>query len=70
MGGKFTIFAWFYFVFEGKFQVLATRGAYIRRDDVTGFFALRFLGGLYSGGGGGGLFSEFYSISNKAQCFI
>ena len=52
MGGKFTIFAWFYFVFEGKFQVLATGGAYIWRDDVTGFFASQFLGGLYLGGGG------------------
>ena len=29
MGRKFTIFALFYFVFEGKFQVQAPRGAYI-----------------------------------------
>ena len=35
MGGKFTIFALFYFVFEGKFQVQASRGAYIQRGDLT-----------------------------------
>ena len=29
MGRKFTIFALFYFVFEGKFQVQAHRGAFI-----------------------------------------
>ena len=43
VGRKFTIFTLFYFVFEGKFQVQAPRGAYIRRGDLTeGFFALRF----------------------------
>ena len=50
MGRKFTIFALFYFVFEGKFQVLATRGAYNYSGGGGcngGFFALRFLGGLY-----------------------
>ena len=35
VGRKFTIFASFYFVFEGKFLVQAPRGAYIRRDDLT-----------------------------------
>ena len=35
MGRKFTIFALFYFVFEGKFQVKAPQGAYIRRGDLT-----------------------------------
>ena len=38
MGGKFTIFALFYFVFESKFQVQAPRGAYIRRGDLMGVF--------------------------------
>ena len=56
---KFTIFGLFYFVFEGKFQVQAPRGVYIRRGDLTEGF-LR-----YDFGGGGaytwrGLFSEFY----------
>ena len=35
MRRKFTIFTLFYFVFEGKFQVQAPRGAYIRRGDLT-----------------------------------
>ena len=51
VGRKFTIFALFYFVFEGKFQVQVPPGAYIRRGDLTeGFFALRFWGGLLFGG--------------------
>ena len=32
---EFTVFALFYFVFEGNFQVQAPVGAYIRRDDLT-----------------------------------
>ena len=35
VGGKFTVFALFYFVFEGKFRVQAPWGAYIRRGDLT-----------------------------------
>ena len=50
VGRKFTIFALFYFVFDGKFQVQAPRVAYIRRGDLTEvFFALRFWGGLIFG---------------------
>ena len=41
---KFT-FALFYFVFEGKFQVQAPRGAYIRS-----VFCVTILGGLYMEG--------------------
>ena len=54
-GKEITIFALLYFVFEGKFQVQAPRGAYILRGGlVEGFFALRFWGayiwrGLYNG---------------------
>ena len=45
---KFTIFALFYFVSEGNFQVQARRGAYIWRGDLTeGFVALRVWRGLY-----------------------
>ena len=41
VGRKFTVFALFYFVFEGNFRVQASAGAYIRRGDLTeGFFAL------------------------------
>ena len=50
VGRKFTIFALFYFVFDGKFQVQAPPGAYIRRGDLTeGFWHYHF-GGLIFGG--------------------
>ena len=65
MGRKFSIFALFYFVFEGKFQVQASRGAYIRRGDLTEGFLHYDFGGLIYGGAytWGGLFSEFYGMS-------
>ena len=47
MGRKFTIFALFYVVFEGKFQVQAPRGAYIQRGDLTEGFLRHDLGGFY-----------------------
>ena len=56
MGRKFTIFALFYFVFEGKFQVQAPGGGlYLEGRVNRGFFALRFWGayvwrGLYMEG--------------------
>ena len=66
VGRKFTIFALFYFVFEGKFQVQAPpRGAYIRRSDLTEVFFLRYdFEGLIFGGAytRRGLFSEVYGI--------
>ena len=43
---KFTIFALFYFVFEGNFQVQAPRGAYIWRGDLTEDFLRYEFGGL------------------------
>ena len=46
VGNKFTVFALFYFVFEGNFPRTSPRGAYIWRSDLTeGFFRYRF-GGL------------------------
>ena len=50
MGRKFIIFALFYFVFEGKFQVQAPGGAYIRRGDLTEGFLPYDFGGLIFGG--------------------
>ena len=47
MGRKFTLFALFYFVFEGKFQVQAPGGAYIRRGDLTEDFLSYDFGGAY-----------------------
>ena len=64
MGRKFAIFALFYFVFEGKFQVQAPRESYIRRGDLTeGVLRYEFgrliFGGAYTWRG---LFSDFYGI--------
>ena len=59
---KFTVFALFYFVFEGNFPSTSPWGAYIWRGDLTeGFLRYRF-GGLIFGGAytWRGLFSEFY----------
>ena len=48
MGRKFTVFALFYFMSKGHFQVQAPpRGAYIRRDDLTEVFLRYDFGGLY-----------------------
>ena len=50
VGRKFTVFALFYFVFEGNFPSTSPQGAYIWRDDLTeGFLGYRF-GGLIHGG--------------------
>ena len=56
VGSKFTVFALFYFVFEGNFPSTSLRGAYIWRGDLTeGFFVLPVWGayiwrGLYTEG--------------------
>ena len=56
VGRKFTVFALFYFVFEGNFQVQAPRGGlYFEGRFKEGFFALRVWGayiwrGLYMEG--------------------
>ena len=55
VGGKFTVFALFYFVFEGNFQVEAPGGLYLGGRFNGGFFALR-VWGAYTRRG---LFSEF-----------
>ena len=50
LGRKFTVFALFYFVFEGNFQIQAPQGTYIWRGDLTGVFCITSLGGLYMEG--------------------
>ena len=68
VGSKFTVFALFYFVFEGNFPSTSPRGAYIWRGDLTeGFLRYRF-GGLIFGGAytWRGLFLEFYGMSNES----
>ena len=63
-GGKFTIFALFYFVFDGNFPSTSPRGAYIWRGDLTeGFLRYRF-GGLMFGGAYFRNFAVLRSIYN------
>ena len=49
VGRKFTVFALFYFVFEGNFQVQTPGGLYLEGRCNGGFFTLR-VGGLIFGG--------------------
>ena len=49
VGRKFTVFALFYFVLEGNFQVQAPGGAYIWRGDLTeGFLRYEFRGRIFA----------------------
>ena len=50
VGRKFTIFALFCFVFDGKFQVQAPWRAHIQRGDLTEGFLHYDFGGLIHGG--------------------
>ena len=51
VGRNFTVFALFYFVFEGNFQVQAPwGGGYIWRGDLTEGFLRYEFGGLIHGG--------------------
>ena len=62
---KFTVFALFYFVFEGNFQSTSPRGCLYLEGQFNGGFFLRYwFGGLIFGGAytWSGLFSEFYGI--------
>ena len=62
--GKFTVFALFYFVFEGNFPSTSPRGAYIWRGDLTeGFLRYEFGGPIFGGAyTWRGSFSEFYGM--------
>ena len=64
VGSKFTVFALFYFVFEGNFSSTSPRGAYIWRGDLTEGLLRYWIRGLIFGGANTwrGLFSEFYGI--------
>ena len=60
VGSKFTVFALFYFVFEGNFPSTSPRGGlYLEGRFDGGVFALR-VWGAYTGRG---LFLEFYGIT-------
>ena len=55
VGSKFTVFALFYFVFEGNFPSTSPWEAYIWRGDLTASFLRYRFGGLKLWG----LFSNF-----------
>ena len=55
VGSKFTVFALFFFVFEGNFPSTSPREVYIWRGDLTASFLLYRFGGLKLWG----LFSNF-----------
>ena len=65
VGSKFTVFALFYFVFEGNFPSTRPRGAYIWMGDLTEVVLRYRLGGLYLKGliHGGAYFWNF-TVSN------
>ena len=69
VGRKFTVFALFYFVFEGNFPSTSPRGGLFWRGDLTEGFLRYDFGGLIFGGAytWRGLFSELYCIL-VAQC--
>ena len=59
VGSKYTVFALFYFVFEGNFPCTSPRGGiYLEGRFNGGFFALPVWGAYTQRG----LFSEFYGI--------
>ena len=68
VGSKFTVFALFYFVFEGNFPSTSPRRAYIWRGDLTEDllrypFGVLIFGWAYTWRG---LFSELYGILNAS----
>ena len=64
VGRKFTIFAVFYFVFEGKFQVQVPAGAYIRRGDLTeGFLRCDFERLIFGGAMHGGAYFRNFTVN-------
>ena len=50
VGRKFTVFALFYFEFEGNFPSRSPRWAYVWRGDLTEGFLRYRIGGLIHGG--------------------
>ena len=58
VGSKFTVFALFYFVFEGNFPITSPGGLYLEGRFNGGFFTLPVWGAYIWRG----LFSELYGI--------
>ena len=62
VGSKFTVFALFYFVFEGNFSSTSPRGLIFN----GGFLRYRFRGLIFGGAyTWRGLFSEFYGTYSR-----
>ena len=72
VGIKFTVFALFYFVFEGNFPSTSSPGAYTWKGDLTEGFLRYSFGGLIFGGAytWRGLISEFYGKLSKIKFLI
>ena len=71
VGSKFTVFALFYFVFEGNFQVQAPGDLYLEGRFNGGFFVLRVWGVIFGGAyTWRGLFSEFYRITCSLHVYF
>ena len=70
VGSKLTVFALFYFVFEGNFPSTSPRGAYIWRGDLTEGFCVTGLGGFYLEGliRGGSYFRNSKVGLNDISC--
>ena len=71
-GKEITIFALFYFVFEGNSKYKSPRRAYTRRGDLTEGFLRYDFGGLIFGGAytWRGLFSEFYGTLSSGSSLV
>ena len=72
MGRKITIFALFYFVFEGKFQAQAPRGGLYSEGRFNGgFFCVKILGGSYLEGPihGGAYFRNFTVLFRETDLY-
>ena len=70
VGSKFTVFALFYFVFEGNFPSTSPRGAYIWRGDFTEGFYVTGSEGLYLEGLIFGILRYLYGETNIASNFL
>ena len=70
-GSKFTLFALFYFVFEGNFPSTSPCGTYIWRGDLMEGFLCYWFGGLTFGGACFRSFTVYCFINSRSNkgCF-
>ena len=66
VGSIFTVFALFYFVFEGNFQSTSPPGSYIWRGHLTQGFLRYRLGGLIFGGA----YFRNFTVSNLMKSSV